>query len=236
LAPSGKQLEIGFGDQRAVIVEVGAGLRTYTAVGREILDGYAADEICSSGRGQLLLPWPNRLEGGAYDFDGRHQLPVDEVTTSSAIHGLVRWANWEIASQTASAVTLQMVLWPRPGYPFSLALEQEYALDGDGLIVRTTATNVGRNRCPFACGAHPYVRLGSSPVDSLTLCVPASAYLVPNERGLPAGKLAVRGTEFDFTQPRPIGATRLDHAFCELRRDGAGHAYTALSDPRRAVE
>ena len=30
-----------------------------------------ADELCTSGRGQVLIPWPNRLEDGSYEFDGR---------------------------------------------------------------------------------------------------------------------------------------------------------------------
>ena len=71
VAPSGEQLELSFGEQRAVVVEVGAGLRTYAIGGREVLDGYAADEMCASGRGQVLLPWPNRIEDGSYEFDGR---------------------------------------------------------------------------------------------------------------------------------------------------------------------
>ena len=63
--PSGKQFELAHGDQRAVVVEVGGGLRSYSAGGRELLDGYGADEMCASGRGQVLLPWPNRIEDGA---------------------------------------------------------------------------------------------------------------------------------------------------------------------------
>ena len=63
-----------------MVVEVGGGLRTYSAAGRDILDGYGADEMCPSGRGQVLSPWPNRLEDGSYEFDGRrHQLPIDQV-------------------------------------------------------------------------------------------------------------------------------------------------------------
>ena len=32
-----------------------------------------------SGRGQVLLPWPNRIEDGSYEFDGRrHQLALNE--------------------------------------------------------------------------------------------------------------------------------------------------------------
>ena len=78
-APSGEQIEIADGDQRAVVVEVGGGLRSYQLGGGDVLDGYGTAELSTSGRGQVLLPWPNRLEGGTYEFGGRrHQLPLDE--------------------------------------------------------------------------------------------------------------------------------------------------------------
>jgi len=51
IAPSGEQITIAAGDQQAVIVEVGGGLRSYSAGGRELVDGYRADEMSSSGRG-----------------------------------------------------------------------------------------------------------------------------------------------------------------------------------------
>jgi aldose 1-epimerase len=79
IAPSGEQITITAGDQQAVIVEVGGGLRSYSTGGRELVDGYRADEMSSSGRGQVLIPWPNRLRDGSYEFDGRrHQLPLNE--------------------------------------------------------------------------------------------------------------------------------------------------------------
>ena len=71
IAPSGKQITIVSKDQQAVVVEVGGGLRSYSVGGRELLDGYGADEMSSSGRGQVLIPWPNRLEDGSYEFNGR---------------------------------------------------------------------------------------------------------------------------------------------------------------------
>ena len=75
IAPSGEQIEIVAEDQQAVVVEVGGGLRSYSAGGRELVDGYGADQMSSSGRGQALIPWPNRLQDGSYEFDRRrHQL------------------------------------------------------------------------------------------------------------------------------------------------------------------
>jgi aldose 1-epimerase len=41
----------------------------------------------------------------------------------------------------------------------------------------------------------------------------------------------VRGTEHDFLQARPIGTTRLDHAFTDLERDADGIARVELRRP-----
>ena len=237
LAPSGKQFELVAGDQRAVVVEVGGGLRSYSAAGGELLDGYGADELCTSGRGQVLLPWPNRIEDGQYDFDGlAHQLALTEPTQGNAIHGLVRWAAWAVAEQEPDRVVLEHVLHPQPGYPFRLALSIEYALSGTGLSIRTTATNVGRQACPYGAGAHPYLSVGTETVDSVLLQAPGRAVLESDERGIPTGRAAVEGTENDFRDGRTLGATRLDHCFTDLERDDDGLARVLLRHPDGASE
>jgi len=102
--PSGEQIEIAAGDQQAVVVEVGAGLRSYTVGGRDVIDGYGADEMASAGRGQVHIPWPNRIEDGTYEFEGRlNKLPLNEPDRRNAIHGLVRWSHWSVSSPTAPA-------------------------------------------------------------------------------------------------------------------------------------
>jgi aldose 1-epimerase len=132
IAPSGEQITITLGDQQAVIVEVGGGLRSYSAGGRELVDGYGA-----------------RLEGGSYEFDGKHhQLPLNEPECRNAIHGLVRWMTWSVAEREAHRVVMQHVLYPQPGYPFLLRTSIEYVLS-DSLLVRTTTTNLGSERCPY---------------------------------------------------------------------------------------
>src|SRR5262249_30914205 len=185
-APSGEQIEIAAGDQQAVIVEVGGGLRSYSAGGRELSDGYKADEMSSSGRGQVLIPWPNRLQDGLYEFDGRrHQLPLSEPEHGNAIHGLVRWAAWTAAKREPHRVLMEYVLYPQPGYPFSLGISIEYALSDVGLQVHTTATNLGTEPCPFGTGAHPYLTLGTATIDHLILRAPGRIVLRSDERGLP---------------------------------------------------
>ena len=235
MLPSGRQCVLVHGDQQAVVVEVGAGLRSYRARGRELLDGYAEDEMATSARGQPLVPWPNRLRDGRYTWDGQeHQLPLSEPEARTAIHGLVRWAPWTTARQTTREVELRHVLHPSPGYPFSLELSLTYALGDDGLTVTTTARNVGSAALPYAAGQHPYLA-ASGAVDGCVLELPASTRVLTDERGLPTGREDVRGTPYDFRQPREVGGTELDAAFTDLQRDGDGRCWVSLSEPDRLV-
>jgi aldose 1-epimerase len=237
IAPSGEQITITAGDQQAVVVEVGGGLRSYSEGGRELVDGYRADEMSSWGRGQILIPWPNRLQDGSYEFDGRrHQLPLNEPERRNAIHGLVRWATWTAVEQEPHRAVMKHVLHPQPGYPFTLGISVEYALSDNGLQVRTTATNLGADPCPYGSGAHPYLTLGTERIDHLMLRVPGRSVLQFDERGLPIATDIVEGTEHDFQQPRRIGSTRLDHAFTDLERDQDGLARVELRDPDRGMQ
>jgi aldose 1-epimerase len=229
IAPSGEQFRLAHGDQEAVVVEVGGGLRAYRAGDRDVLDGYDEQTMATSGRGQVLIPWPNRVEDGRYRFDGReHQLPITEVATGSAIHGLVRWGSWRCSSRSEDRVVLEHALHAQPGYPFTLALRVEYRLGPDGLRVETTASNAGDETCPYGSGQHPYLTVGTATVDEVTLHLPATRFLHSGDRGLPADAADVAGTRFDFREPRRIGDTVLDTCFTGLERDGDGMAWARL--------
>jgi aldose 1-epimerase len=232
IAPSGEQITIEHGDQQAVVVGVGAGLRVYSVGGRDVVYGYGDDEMATAGRGQVLIPWPNRLQDGRYEFDGRqHQLPLTEPEHANAIHGLVRWSVWTVAAREPDRVVMTHRLYPQPGYPFTLDLSIEYSLSDEGLSVRTTATNVGSDRCPYACGAHPYLTVGTETVDSTVLRAPARTVLRTDDRAIPTGATPVAGTDYDFREPRAIAATRLDHGFTDLERDEDGLARVELTNP-----
>ena len=164
--PSGEQHELAYGAQRAVAVEVGGGLRSYD----DVLLGYGAGAMSTSGRGQVLAPWPNRIDGGTYEFDGEaYRLPLDEPETLSAIHGLVRWVSWRPVEREQARVALEHLLHPQPGYPFALRLRVEYSLGDEGLSVQTVAENVGDRACPFGVGHHPYIAAPTGRVDDLKL-------------------------------------------------------------------
>lgn len=229
---SGQQFVVGHGHQRVVVTEVGATLRSYTIDDRHVVDGFEDTELCPSGRGQVLAPWPNRLGDGRYQFGGRAgRAPLDEPERGNAIHGLVRWLAWQPRWQAQNVLGLGCVLEPQPGYPWRLSLEVEYRLGRGGLVVTTAATNLDDAPAPFGIGFHPYLSVGTSTVDAARLSLPASHALVTDERGLPVGERHVGGTELDFRVARPIGPTRLDTAFFGLARDGRGVARVELEHP-----
>ncbi len=228
--PSGQQIEIVHREQRATVVEVGGALRTYCIGEREVLDGYSSHERCTGARGQTLIPWPNRLEGGAYTFDGQeHQLPVSEPEKHNAIHGLVRWSNWSVAERDNHRVVMTHRLHPQPGYPFALDLSIAYSLSAAGLRVTTTATNIGPKPCPYGAGAHPYLTVGTELLDDAMLTIPAHTWLPADGRGIPHGEQPVDGTPYDFRAARTIAGTELDTGYTDLLRDDEGLARVELS-------
>jgi aldose 1-epimerase len=230
--PSGRQYELLHGNQRAVVVDLGAGLREYGTDTTAIVDGYARDQAPDGGRGELLLPWPNRIAGASYRFDGtEYQLPVNEPRTGSAIHGLTRDQPWGLIDASNDAVTLALELPPQVGYPFSLGLTASYLLAGDGLTVTVTAMNHGEQPCPYGAGAHPYVRVaGHGLIDDAVLHIPAGAILETDDRGIPTGaERPVDESGFDFRTP--TSARRIRWARWSWTRRSPGCARMMTASP-----
>ena len=231
--PSGEQYWLEVDGQEASVVEVGGGLRTYTVAGVDVLDGYGVDEMAAGGRGQHLIPWPNRIADGKYSFAGADlQLALTEPGRHNASHGLVRWANWTATAHEADRVVMELVLHPQPGYPFTLGLAVEYRLGAGGLSVSTTATNLSGRRCPYGAGAHPYLTVGTDLVDDAVLLVPAETRLEADERGIPTGAVAVDGTAYDFREAGPVGDLVIDSAYTDLT---GNEAVLAAPDGQRRV-
>ena len=232
--PTGEQFELELGDQRAAVVELGAGLRSYSVAGVDVLEGYGKAAAPDGSRGEVLLPFPNRIDGGRYELDGvEHQLPLTEPGRANAIHGLTRFMNWHGSADGPAGVVMELVLRPSIGYPFTLSLTLEYSLSALGLTVRTTARNVGEGRAPLAAGYHPYLEVGTGVVDAALLAIPARTYIETDDRLIPTRRLPVEGTPLDFREPRMVGASQLDTCFTDLDRDPDGFARARLSAPGR---
>jgi aldose 1-epimerase len=218
-ADSSPEIEIAHGEMRAAVTTTGAALRALSCGGDPILWGTAPGDLVTDGRGQVLAPWPNRLEDGTYRFaEAEIRVPWSEPARQNAIHGLVRWLTWSVESQTSSKVRLSCPLAPQPAYPFTLGLTITYELDDFGMKVTADAVNAGSGALPFGIGFHPYFHPGPAGLNALQLEVPARRHLIADDRGLPVSDESLS------TAPawRPLGESVLDDCFTDLARDDAG--------------
>jgi aldose 1-epimerase len=227
------EARISAGDHEAVVSTFGAALKSFALSGREFLDTFEKPDENPDARGQILIPFPNRVEDGRYVFEGEElRLPIDEPERGHAIHGFVRWEEWEVSERDETAVTLRHDLLPRPGYPFSLALRIKYELSPRrGLAVAATATNTGYSSLPFGAGYHPYFTVGPQKVDGTLLRVPAATRLELDERLIPRGRVPVEGSELDFREWRGIGERKINACFTDLDFDEDGRTTVVLSHP-----
>lgn len=234
--PSGRQYEIRCGRQRAVLTEVGGALRDYRWDSRPLIDGYGAEEMCTGARGQPLIPWPNRIRSGRYVWRGESmQLDLSEPEKGGAIHGLTRWANWEVLEQADDRVSFVYTLHACQGWSWVLDCRLDYQLAEEGLTVRTRALNRSPEPCPYGTGAHPYLSPGAPVIDSAFAQVPARTYLPVDEAGIPKGFEQVEGTHYDLQTLQQVGGRSIDVAYTELTRDGDGRARVKLLLPDRSA-
>ena len=229
---SGAQYVIEAGAHRVTVVEVGAGLQRYTHEGVDVTATYGMDELPPKACGIVLVPWPNRIRGGKYSFDGAdYQLALTEPAARNAIHGLGRWARWTAVTHELDQVTLRLDVVPQNGYPFPVRAEVTYRVDAErGLAVTITARNLGTRRAPFGAGSHPYLSARGHALADVTLRLPAAQRLVTDEQGLPVGVRPVDGGEHDFRRGKRLKSLRMDDGFTGLDPEPA-QRYAELRTP-----
>ncbi len=213
-ADPGTVLTIDSGPYSAQIGTRGAALRALTHNGRDLVVPQTEDLSLLAYSGRILAPWPNRLAGGTYTWEGQaYRVPVNERATDTALHGLLAWTDFTPDQPDAATVALLAVV-EHEGYPTTLEVRVTYHLGDDGLTTRVTATNTGARSAPYGVSHHPYLTIGA-PVDRAVLTLPATRVLRTTERLLPAGLDDVSGT-LDLRAPVPFGSRSVDHAFTGL--------------------
>ncbi|MGW4483194.1 aldose 1-epimerase family protein [Amycolatopsis sp. NPDC004368] len=238
--PTGEQFEITRGNARAIVTEIGAGLRAFEVGGVPYVEEFAADEKPPKGLGQVLLPWPNRTKGGQWEFQGeKQQLEITEAARGNAIHGLTRHKEWELLEHAESSITLAVDVEVQPGWPVPLRATITYDLQPRELTITHEIRNEGDRAIGVGVGTHPYFRIGDVATDDLTLTLPASRvrpYL--GDQQMPyAEEQDVEGTEYDFRGGRVLAGVDLDTAFgsLSLADDGTHHHVLSHEDQHLVV-
>ncbi|TQL52704.1 aldose 1-epimerase family protein [Subtercola boreus] len=219
--PTGAQYEIigttSFGRAVVTVTEVAASLRSFTVDDVDIVQRYPLDAPPSRGAGIIMSPWPNRVDGGIWTYEGdEQQLDITDTEFGNASHGLLKNTPYRLLAHSASSITLGATIFAHPGYPFVVDTTVTYTLGRDGLHVTHTFENRGALRAPVAVGSHAYFRIGEVPTSELVLSCSAETVYVNDSRKLPLRPVPVSG-DFDLRRGVKVGDVELDDCFTDQR-------------------
>jgi aldose 1-epimerase len=184
----------------------------------------------------ILFPFPGRLRGGQFTFDGKtYQVPLTDNTKLHAIHGFTPRNRWRVVDasgdEASAAVTGEFNLaTDLPDvlacWPSDFVFNVTYRLSANKLRVDARVKNVGAGRLPFGLGYHGYFRLPGMNDPDVGSCVLQAhvAELWETENNLPTGLRTDIPAAIDFRHARPIGTTALDNAFTGVTGSGHGAA------------
>jgi aldose 1-epimerase len=180
----------------------------------------------------ILFPFPNRLKGGKFTFEGtEYQLPLNESTGAHAIHGFSPRIPWRVTGKGTEAdhawVTGEFQLsedlpHAMDFWPTDFIIAVSYRLSATALIAIATVVNPSESPLPFGLGYHPYFCHPLAPdaaADDFILSAPA-AEVWEADAGIPTGKRLPVPAEFDFSAPRAVGSTQLDTLYRLPARSG----------------
>lgn len=191
-----------------------------------ILDSYDSGEELAKlnyNKSAFLLPFPNRLKNGQYQFDGKtYQFPINNTDTGNAIHGFKDFYNMEIIDYSTNedncSITLKsQYLGNNSAYPFPFDFEIQYQLgEYNEFICQVQLTNPNDFTIPIGFGWHPYFKFGDS-VNKIALTLPKVDQILVDSTMIPTGKR----TDFTaFSSSQAIGNTQFDTCFKIKENDG----------------
>jgi aldose 1-epimerase len=184
----------------------------------------------------ILFPFPGRISGASFKFQGREYPLQAGDGIGNAIHGFVLNRPWQILEQGANRVVGRFhASQADPGllkhWPADFQLTVSYELKGTSLISEIEATNPDDKPLPMGLGTHPYFRLPLGQAGSAADCrvtVPADKYWELDQM-LPSGQRLPVDAAKDLRRGMPFSQTRFDDVFGGLSHEH-GVCQTSIED------
>ena len=166
-----------------------------------------------------LVPFVNRVRGGAFSFRGRRvTLAQNMAPDPSPLHGQGWLHPWQVERLEPDRAEL-LYRHPAGEWPWDYEARQSFDLDEDGLSLVLDCTNRSNEPMPCGLGQHPYF-----------LCTPGTrldteveTVWTIDEQVLPVEQVPASG-RYDL-RDRPVCGQGLDHGF------GGWGGRAIISDP-----
>ena len=164
------------------------------------------------------VPWFGRLYKPV-EFQGerRRIAPTHPACdAANAIHGYGWMRPWDILSSTRSNLDCSLNFEPtQKEFPFPFRARQVIQLTNDGLEIALEVENTGSAPMPIGLGLHPFFPRR----EDTKLKFKAAQFWTPPENS--EGHLSAIPSGLEFSAPRALPTTGLDHSFADL--DGPIH-------------
>lgn len=167
----------------------------------------------------ILFPFPNRIRGGRFTFEGREYIFDKAPGTPNSIHGLLLNQPYQVESvDTAAGASIVCCLDSREfpavtrQYPLPFEICITHTLIETTLTLDINIRNIGDSNMPMGFGIHPYFRLPLSSKSSPERClitVPASRRWELEEL-LPTGEISDLEADADFRSGKPLAGRQFD--------------------------
>ncbi len=184
-----------------------------------------------------LVPFPNRVASGKYNFQGRsYDMPIEGPDAANALHGFIYDKAFELEEQecyeSSAIIKLRHISEGHyPGYPFPFQLNIKIQLSLlAGLAVEVVMENTGDQDMPAGIGWHPYFDFGR-PVDELELKLPVRERLALDNTQIPTGE---KMPDSRFRKLTRIGNTGFDDCF-QVYQDDDHAPEVLLHDSNRGT-
>ena len=198
----------------------------------------------------ILFPFPNRVKGGSYTFEGKsHQLDINETARGNHIHGLVANRAWTSeatgASETEGAwhrASFRLDSDPEISrkYPFPCTITVTTRLREGMLEQQTVVRNTGRTALPMGYGTHPWfpATLGGGDRATTDVKVPGKRYW-KLENLVPTGEtveVTAEPEKFDLRQWHALNGNEYDDVFTDLDGGTDGWTEAGIRFPDRGLQ
>ena len=200
---------------------------------------FASGRERASGSGiPILFPFPGRIAGTTFHWEGREYSIPPGDGRGNAIHGFVLDRSWRVLEQAANKLTGQfqasrddpelLRCWPA-----DFRITVSYELSGTRLDSRITVENPDDKPLPCGLGTHPYFRLpmGGHSAAECVVKLPVSQRwelqdMLPTGKLLPVENAAAlqAGTKFaDMSFDDVFAALRFAGEWCQAEINDPDH-------------
>ena len=235
------------GNSFSVVAEQGATLTDltfmYNGEPHHLIAGYdKADALIAykGSRSAWLLPFPNRLKGGQYTFEGQtYQFPIheDKNGRQNTLHGFRKPRRFElldsVTSESSASATFGYDYDGRESYyPFAFRVAITYTIgDTDRTLdIKIELENTGSGNMPIGLGWHPYFQFSNKNnptnvhdrIDKVGIQLPRVQRVAVDGHQIPTGALE----DFDDYNTESVpGLREYDDCF-KLVDTSEGRAHT----------